>query len=88
MERLAHHALRGEVWDKAVAYCRQAGARAMARSAHREAVAYFEQALAALEHLPEHRDTLEQAIDLRFDLRNALMPLGEAGAYLRPPARG
>jgi class 3 adenylate cyclase/DNA-binding winged helix-turn-helix (wHTH) protein len=24
VERLAHHALRGEVWDKAVAYCRQA----------------------------------------------------------------
>ena len=24
VERLAHHALRGEVWDKALAYCRQA----------------------------------------------------------------
>ncbi len=28
VERLAHHALRGEVWDKALAYCRQAGAKA------------------------------------------------------------
>ena len=28
VERLAHHALRGEVWDKAVVYCRQAGAKA------------------------------------------------------------
>jgi predicted ATPase len=28
LERLAHHALRGEVWDKAVTYCQQAGARA------------------------------------------------------------
>ena len=27
VERLAHHALRGEVWDKALAYCRQAGRR-------------------------------------------------------------
>jgi predicted ATPase len=27
VERMAHHALRGEAWDKAVAYCRQAGAR-------------------------------------------------------------
>jgi hypothetical protein len=26
IDRLAHHALRGEVWDKAVTYCRQAGA--------------------------------------------------------------
>ena len=80
VERLAHHALRGEVWDKAVAYCRQAGAKAAARSAYREAVAYFEQALAALRHLPESRETLEQAIDLRLDLRNALIALGELGA--------
>ena len=77
VDRLAHHALRGEVWDKALTYGRQAGARAAARSAHREAVACFEQALTALAHLPEHRDTLEQAIDLRFDLRTALLPLGE-----------
>src|SRR5207245_4207177 len=48
VERLAHHALRGEVWDKALAYCRQAGEKVMARSAHREAVGYFEQALTAL----------------------------------------
>ncbi len=53
VERLAHHALRGEVWDKALAYCRQAGEKAMTRSAHREAVGYFEQALSALPHLPE-----------------------------------
>src|SRR5207249_8698910 len=48
VERLAHHALRGEVWDKALAYGRQAGEKAMARSAHREAVEYFEQAINAL----------------------------------------
>ena len=82
VERLAHHALRGEVWDKALAYLRQAGAKAFARSALREAVAYFEQALVAVRHLPECRDTLEQAIDLRFDLRNALIALRELGAIL------
>jgi tetratricopeptide (TPR) repeat protein len=76
VERLAHHALRGEVWDKALAYCRQAGVRAEARSAHHEAVVYFEQALTALAQLPERRDTLEQAIDVRLDLRSALNPLG------------
>src|SRR5439155_11983072 len=63
VERLAHHALRGEVWDKTLAYCQQAGEKALARSAYREAVAYFEQALGALRHLPETRDTREQAID-------------------------
>jgi class 3 adenylate cyclase/tetratricopeptide (TPR) repeat protein len=86
VERLAHHALRGEVWGKALAYCRQAGERAMARSAHREAVESFEQALSALPHLPEQRDTHEQAIDLRLALDAALIPSGDFRrrlAYLR-----
>jgi hypothetical protein len=82
VERLAHHVVRGEVWNKAVTYCRQAGTRAMARSAHHEAVGRFEQALAALEQLPEDRDRLEQAIDLRLELRNALLPLGEHARIL------
>ena len=77
VERLAHHALRGEVWDKALAYGRQAGEKALTRSVHREAVGYFEQALRALSHLPEDRDTCEQAIDLRLALRTALLPSGD-----------
>ena len=77
VERLADHAVRGEVWDKALLYCRQAGAKAMERSASREAVGCYEQALAALEHLPEQRELREQAIDLRFDLRSARMVLGQ-----------
>jgi class 3 adenylate cyclase/tetratricopeptide (TPR) repeat protein len=82
VERLAYHALRGEVWDKALAYCRQAGEKAMGRSAHREAVGSFEQALSALGHLPEQRDTFEQAIDLRLALRSALQPSGDLGRIL------
>jgi tetratricopeptide (TPR) repeat protein len=76
VDRLAHHSVRGEVWEKALDYCRQAGVQAEARSAHHEAVVYFEQALTALAQLPERRDTLEQAIDVRLDLRSALNPLG------------
>ena len=86
VERLAHHALRGEVWDKAVVYFRQAGEKALAQSAYREAVGYFEQALSALAHLPEQRDTHEQAIGLRLALRSALLPSGDSErmvAYLR-----
>jgi predicted ATPase len=82
VERLAHHAWRGEVWDKAVTYGRQTGTRAVERSAPREAAAAFEQALAALQHFPDSRDTREQAIDLRFDLRNVLHPLNEDGRIL------
>jgi tetratricopeptide (TPR) repeat protein len=86
VERLAHHAFRGEAWGKAVTYLRQAGAKAFARSAHREALAYFEQALTALTHLPETRETREQAIDVRFELRHSLFPLaawGRIEGYLR-----
>ena len=75
-ERLAHHAWRSEMWDKALTYFRQAGVKAMARSANREAVVCFEQALDALQHLPESHNTIVQAIDLRLDLRNALHALG------------
>jgi tetratricopeptide (TPR) repeat protein len=77
VERLAHHAARGEVWAKALTYLRQAGAKADARSANREAVSYFEQALTALTHLPDDRETREEAIDLHFDLRISLAALGE-----------
>src|SRR2546422_1961234 len=66
--------LRGEVWDKAVAYFRQAGTKGAVRSAYREALACFEQALAALTQLPESPETIEQGIDLRLDLRNSLFP--------------
>jgi class 3 adenylate cyclase/tetratricopeptide (TPR) repeat protein len=82
VERLAHHAFRGEVWDKAVAYLRQAGEKANGRSAHSEAVAYFEQALAALAHLPESRETREQVIDLHLEARSSLLPLGQLGRML------
>jgi class 3 adenylate cyclase/tetratricopeptide (TPR) repeat protein len=74
---LAHHAFRGELWEKAVAYQRQAGARAAARWAQREAVSNLEQALVALRHLPQSHETLEQAIDIRLDLRPSLVALAD-----------
>jgi tetratricopeptide (TPR) repeat protein len=77
VEQLAHHAFRAEAWDKAVTYLRQAGGKATERSAYAEAVARFEQALEALGHLPESRERLAEAIDLRLNLHGALYPLGE-----------
>ena len=88
VERLAHHALRGEVWDKAVTYCQQAGARAYDRAAFREAVAAFEQALQALAHLPEHGDTRVLAIDLRLALGALAARTGRVWAAPRPVGRG
>ena len=74
---LAHHFVQGEVWDKAVTYCQQAGARAHDRAAFREAVGSFEQALEALAHLPESGDTRGRAIELRLALGRTLYALGE-----------
>jgi class 3 adenylate cyclase len=52
VERLAYHAVRAEAWEKAITCLRQAGDKAMLRSAYRAAAEYFEQALDALRHLP------------------------------------
>ena len=82
VERLAHHAVLGEVWGRAVGYLRQAAARATARSANREAVTHLERALTALARLPQSRAKTEAAIDIRLDLRVALLPLGELGQIL------
>jgi tetratricopeptide (TPR) repeat protein len=82
LERLAQHALRGGVWDKAVRYLRQAGARAVSQSAYRQAITCFEQALGAQQHLPRTPEELAQAVDLRFDLRNALFALGQLDQIL------
>jgi tetratricopeptide (TPR) repeat protein len=79
VDRLAHHAQRGEIWDKALLYLRQSGARAAARCAHREAVAHFGQALEAVAHLPDGREMIEETIDLRLSLANSLVPIGELG---------
>ena len=81
VERLAHHALPGRCGTRP---WRTAGGRekAMARSAHREAVGYFEQALSPAASAGAARDTREQAIDLRFALRAALRPLGDVGRIL------
>ena len=68
VERLAYHALRGEVWDKAGTYYQPAGTRASDHAAFGEAVAAFEQALQVLAHLPEPGETGALAIDLRLAL--------------------
>jgi hypothetical protein len=64
VERLVHHALRGEVWEKVATYGARAGTRVADRSAPAEMQkAYFETAVEALGRLPERRETSEQTIE-------------------------
>jgi tetratricopeptide (TPR) repeat protein len=82
IERLAHHAVRGELREKAGHFLRQAGLKATARSALAEARAWFEQALGILAALPESPSALEQAFDVRLELRPVLNLLGEVRQVL------
>ena len=81
VERLAHHAVRGEAWEKAVTYLRQAGAKALDRSAYRAATAAFEQALAASGRLPETGVRLADAIDLHLAACAALFHMGAPASH-------
>ena len=86
-ERLAYHAVRGELWEKAVGYLRQVGLRAMERGTNLQAVAHLEQAVVALRRLPETRGTAELFIDVHIDLRKCALPERRWGADGRTPMR-
>src|SRR5262245_21625664 len=77
LDRLGHHAFAGELWDRAVVYLHRGGVRSLAHFAGREAMAYLEQALMALRYLPETPDTMRLGVDIRLELRNALLPYGQ-----------
>ncbi len=78
-----HHAVIGyhyraaEAWEPAVRHLREAGLGAYRRGGCREAAACFTEAVAAHGHLPRTSDWKRMAIELRFDLRHALIPLVE-----------
>lgn len=82
IDLLAHHALRAEDWRAAFAYFKQAGDDSMSRSALREAVGQFKQALFAAQNLPASPDFVARTVDLMFELRNALWALGQFAAIL------
>ena len=76
VERLAYHALRAESWAKASEYLRDAGERAVARSANAAAAAFYEDALRSVHQLVESPATIGAAIDIRLALRPPLLQLG------------
>ena len=82
VERLAHHAVRGDLKEKAAHYLRQSGLKAAGRSALHDARASFEHALTILQALPEDRLTMERAFETRLELRYVLIHLGEGRRIL------
>ncbi len=83
VENLADHAYNGQLWREAVVYCRAAGQRAASRSAPREAAGHLRRALSALDHLAQLEPGAvapADAIDIRLELRTALVQLLELSA--------
>ncbi len=74
---LGLHYRSAEAWDSAVRYLRQAGVAAFQRAANREAVASLEAALEAVEKMTDGAERTGHAIDIRIELENALMGLGQ-----------
>jgi len=72
VERLAGHAVRGELADKAVTYLAEAGTKAVRRSANDEAVAYFRQALELVARWPAGPERQRQELGLLLALGPAL----------------
>jgi len=68
IERLAHHAVRGQLRDQAIAYLRQAGSQAFSKSAHVEAVANFTTALDLITTLPAGPDRDREELGVRLAL--------------------
>ena len=83
VDTLAHHSFHGELWAPAAAYLIQAGQKATARYARGAAAARFREAIVALDRLPDSPATLEQRIDVRLALRNALLPFGEVQEVMK-----
>ncbi|HEY3064715.1 MAG TPA: adenylate/guanylate cyclase domain-containing protein [Methylomirabilota bacterium] len=80
VELLAHHAVRGGVTAKAVHYLFEAGKKALARSANREALEHFESALGALSTLPPSPAAVSQGLDIRIAMGPALIALKGASS--------
>src|SRR2546425_847449 len=76
-ERLRHPAPPGNTQGEPRHHSPPARLQRTLRSARQDARGWFEQALSVLETLPESRSTLEQAVDIRLELRTVLHQLGE-----------
>ncbi len=76
-EVVAHHFTEAGFASEAIDYWRKAARLAHVRWALREAVEFFEQALRVLTTLPESPSTLEQGFDIRLELRQVVVQLGE-----------
>jgi class 3 adenylate cyclase/predicted ATPase len=80
MELLAHHAVRGEAWEKAVVYVREAGTKAFTRSAYTDAVNYFTKGLEIVATLPKSAEPERHEMALLLALGPTIQAIKGLGA--------
>lgn len=78
---LAMHFERGREYQRAVYYLHKAGANAISRSAHREAIRYLTKGLESLKFLPEDAERAHQELSLQLTLG---LPLTATKGYAAP----
>lgn len=76
---LALHHREAHSWERAGFHLHAAGTQAVRRGAYREAKRLLEDSLEALAHLPRGHTTSEREIEVRLDLRDVLVALGDLG---------
>lgn len=81
-EALAHHAVEGEVWPKAVDYLRFAGGAAFGRGSVEESLGRYEKALGLADRLEVSPDNIGRRIDVRLDLHAPLILLGQVSRLI------
>jgi class 3 adenylate cyclase/tetratricopeptide (TPR) repeat protein len=75
VDLLAHHALRGEVWERAARYLYQAGEKALAQARFKSGAAFYEAAIEALDHLGDRADRALK-LDALLELWSARISTG------------
>jgi DNA-binding SARP family transcriptional activator len=63
VEHLAHHAVKGRLWEHAVRYLFQAAGKAIQRSAHRQALEFIDQGLELIPKLPSGAERMRLELD-------------------------
>jgi class 3 adenylate cyclase/tetratricopeptide (TPR) repeat protein len=80
VELLAHHAVRGEVWDRAARYLYRAGEKAFAHARYRAGAAFYEAAVDALDRLGDAAD-LTLKLDAYLELWSTRMSTGQIADF-------
>ncbi|HEX9870902.1 MAG TPA: adenylate cyclase, partial [Candidatus Tectomicrobia bacterium] len=78
-ELVAHHYTEAGRDEVAIDYWQRAGRRALARSAHQEALVHLTQGLTLLRTLPETPERLQQELDLQAPFAQSLLSLKGMG---------